>query len=462
MSDFIIENGILREYTGPGGEVVFPAELEIIPGLWKCDKSIMHAITRIVFEEGVKEFWGEVFRGFQNLEEVVLPESLKDLGWAPFVGCVNLRSVTYPKNIKKLDGSAFGPWEAKGIGENKNFQLRDNCLLNKKGTDLIAYLPQPGVHSVRLPEGITTVRASAFTGTVLDEVWIPEGVTTIQSDAFCQHKIRIIHLPKSAVKVTKDFANTLIRDDDGWDGRVYISFYDAALADKRFGEGYIMPVYLGGDIRDLPVKQRRYAAEGFAWAIRNGVDEINQYRESYVNFMRDNLKTYIKLCKENEDVLYLMMEENLLEQKEAEKLLKALKDAPVEVKTTLMTYIQKLSAAADPFDLDADDKDAARRVKMQERREKIQNQQGIKGITFVVTGELNHFGIPNEWTPGIDYSDLKEYIEARGGYLRSAVSSKTDYLICNDPASTTTKTEKARELEIPVITEAEFLAMANK
>ena len=62
----------------------------------------------------------------------------------------------------------------------------------------------------------------------------------------------------------------------------------------------------------------------------------------------------------------------------------------------------------------------------------------------------------------LDMSDLKAYIEKLGGFLRSAVSSKTDYLICNDPNSNSTKSKKAKELGVPVITEEEFLRMANE
>lgn len=457
-SDFIIKGGLLKEYVGPGGDVVIPEGVLFIPSYW-CEESVAASVTRIVVPEGVTELSYRAFHTFRNLEEVILPESLKELnGGSTFDGCVNLRWVVYPKSIKKLDGSVFGPWEAKGIAENKNFQLVDNFLLNKKRTHLIAYLHKAEERCVRIPEGVTSIRARAFANTTLDEVWIPEGVTTIGCSAFDNHRIRFIHLPRTVTKLAKDFANARY----GWDGQVCISFYNAALAEKRFGEGHIKYVYLGGDIRDLPVKYRRFAAEGFAWAIRHGVEEITQYRQGYVNYIRSNLKTYVKLCEENTDVLYLMMEENLLELKEAEKILEILKDVPAETKTRLMDYIRKLSDASDPFNLDADDKNAERRAKMRMRQEKLQKQQGIQGITFVVTGDLDNFGIHNEWTPGIDYSDLKEYIEMRGGYLRSAVSGKTDYLICNNPTSTTTKMEKARELEIPVISEEEFLSMANK
>ena len=68
----------------------------------------------------------------------------------------------------------------------------------------------------------------------------------------------------------------------------------------------------------------------------------------------------------------------------------------------------------------------------------------------------------DEYTGAKDMTDLKEFIEARGGFLRSAVSSNTDYLICNDPNSDSAKSRKAKELGVPVITENEFLKKANE
>ncbi|MBR1739076.1 MAG: NAD-dependent DNA ligase LigA [Ruminococcus sp.] len=76
---------------------------------------------------------------------------------------------------------------------------------------------------------------------------------------------------------------------------------------------------------------------------------------------------------------------------------------------------------------------------------------GITGKTFVITGSVHLYA---------NRSELKEFIESRGGKVASAVSSKTDYLINNDSASTSGKNKKARELGIPVITEEEFNEMA--
>ena len=52
-------------------------------------------------------------------------------------------------------------------------------------------------------------------------------------------------------------------------------------------------------------------------------------------------------------------------------------------------------------------------------------------------------------------------IEAAGGKVASAVSSKTDYLINNDSTSETAKNKKAKELGVQIITEQEFLKLLD-
>jgi DNA ligase (NAD+) len=105
--------------------------------------------------------------------------------------------------------------------------------------------------------------------------------------------------------------------------------------------------------------------------------------------------------------------------------------------------------------------------KARDRREKIRDKQddiivdriaaradkvGIDGLNFVVTGGLNHFA---------NRDDIKAYITSRGGKLMSAMSAKTDYLITNDTDTGSAKNVKAADLGIVVITEDEFLKMAE-
>lgn len=53
--------------------------------------------------------------------------------------------------------------------------------------------------------------------------------------------------------------------------------------------------------------------------------------------------------------------------------------------------------------------------------------------------------------------ELQELIEERGGKVTGSVTAKTSYLINNDSASSSSKNKKARELNIPIITEDEFI-----
>ena len=50
-------------------------------------------------------------------------------------------------------------------------------------------------------------------------------------------------------------------------------------------------------------------------------------------------------------------------------------------------------------------------------------------------------------------------IEEKGGKITSSISSKTSYLINNDINSNSTKNIKAKELNIPIISENEILKM---
>lgn len=74
----------------------------------------------------------------------------------------------------------------------------------------------------------------------------------------------------------------------------------------------------------------------------------------------------------------------------------------------------------------------------------------LKGLTFVITGSLNHYANRNE---------LKSEIESYGGKVSGSISSKTSYLINNDVNSTSSKNSKAKSLNIPIISEEDLIKM---
>lgn len=84
--------------------------------------------------------------------------------------------------------------------------------------------------------------------------------------------------------------------------------------------------------------------------------------------------------------------------------------------------------------------------------EQTHNELLLEGKTFVITGSMNHYKNRNE---------LKEDIEALGGKVTGTVSKNTDYLINNDIESNSSKNKKAKSLNIPIITEEEFINMKS-
>ncbi len=76
------------------------------------------------------------------------------------------------------------------------------------------------------------------------------------------------------------------------------------------------------------------------------------------------------------------------------------------------------------------------------------DSQTLNGMIFVITGSLTHYAGRNE---------LKEEIEQKGGKVTGSVTSKTTCLINNDIASTSSKNKKAKELNVPILSEEDFL-----
>ncbi len=86
-------------------------------------------------------------------------------------------------------------------------------------------------------------------------------------------------------------------------------------------------------------------------------------------------------------------------------------------------------------------------------REENNEQPYLENLTFVITGSVDHFA---------NRSELKNYIEKRGGKAAGSVSSKTSYLINNDKESTSSKNKKAKELGVPILSEEDFLSLCQR
>lgn len=80
--------------------------------------------------------------------------------------------------------------------------------------------------------------------------------------------------------------------------------------------------------------------------------------------------------------------------------------------------------------------------------ENVPEDKDLSGLTFVITGSVEHFK---------NRKELKEKIEALGGKVTGSVTKNTDYLINNDVTSGSSKNKKAKELGVPIIDEEAFM-----
>lgn len=86
------------------------------------------------------------------------------------------------------------------------------------------------------------------------------------------------------------------------------------------------------------------------------------------------------------------------------------------------------------------------------KEEKADNQI-FAGKNFVITGSLERFS---------NRGEAKNLIESLGGKVTGSVTGKTNYLINNDVNSNSSKNKKARELGIPILSEEDFLKLAEE
>ena len=128
--DFVIENGVLVKYNGPGGDVVIP--------------------------EGVRKIGAEVFSNCSALTSVSIPQSLQSISFTAFTGCTALKQFDVPE-------------------DHPRFQADGPLLLSRDGSTLILAPAVSGDFSA--PEGITAIADGAFyENTALEQVTLPEGL----------------------------------------------------------------------------------------------------------------------------------------------------------------------------------------------------------------------------------------------------------------------------------------------
>ena len=163
-------NGVrITRYKGPdSGEVVIPKTIGGYEVKWIGDRYSGAA----------------VFQGFTGITSIVIPDSVISIGVSTFSGCTSLAEITVSPN-------------------NKNYSSVAGVLFNKDVSELIVYPKGNGRSAYTVPDGVTSIGGSAFSGcTSLAEIVIPDSVTSIGGSAFsgCTSLAEIV-IPDSVTSI---------------------------------------------------------------------------------------------------------------------------------------------------------------------------------------------------------------------------------------------------------------------
>ncbi len=217
--DFVIEDGVLTKYNGPGGNVIIPSGVTTIGdgAFWCCEDLIS-----VVIPEGVTEIDDNAFFYCKYLTKVDIPSTIKSIGNSAFDNCRNLSNIAIPYGTTTIGESAFSYCES----------LTDISIPNSVTTiDKSAFYGCNGLTDVVIPDSITKIDDFTFCECYgLKRVTLGNNVAIIGRNAFCYcSNLESIVVPPSVMAI----------GTDAFDGTQAVSYGVAGTAAERAGSFFL-------------------------------------------------------------------------------------------------------------------------------------------------------------------------------------------------------------------------------
>ena len=174
VTDFIIEEGVMKKYTGKESVVIVPEQVvKIGSGAFRENESV----RKIVLPESVTEIGTSAFSGCTHLEELNIPSKVTEIPDSMCGNCVSLREIILPEGVTKIGESAFS---GKVLGEMALSHVELPETLESIGQHAFCYCSN--LIDLRLPDSLKEIGRSAFSNAGLHSICIPAGVKTLLED----------------------------------------------------------------------------------------------------------------------------------------------------------------------------------------------------------------------------------------------------------------------------------------
>ena len=325
--DFVIENGILKKYVGPGGGVVIPEgvteignfafqycekliSVSIPNGTWRIGRNAFNDcknMKTVMIPDSIIDIGPFAFMGCTELNRIQLPSGLESIGEFAFSSCDQLTEIQIPASVTQLTGNSLNGCRVNVAEGNQYFCSVDGILFDKNMTKLIrvprtrsgdcaipesvteigddAFYMCAGVTAVTIPSGVTMIGRNAFFGCRgLREISLPDYLVSMGEGAFeyCEGltELRIPHGIKRIEKETFEgcigLLTVVIPDS-------IVSIGNAAFA----GCKNLKEVSIPGSVQSIEEGSFRFCSKLTRLAIPDGVTSI----EKEILFRCDDLKT---------------------------------------------------------------------------------------------------------------------------------------------------------------------------
>ena len=350
-SDFVIENGVLNEYTGPGGDVVIPEGVTTISG-GLC--------------------YG-VFSRRRDLERITIPASVTEIQQGAFYDCYQLRHVKLLGTDTVVRDGAFEG--CVGLEEVDGFAIVGGQLVNCTREDEELVIPE-GVTGINSCDSFGNEGAFRYRGSIV-RIHVPKSVKKIQGTPFYGFsKLKTMYISPESIgeKMFGSSGKTieLVLTEEGKEPKRIIGAFRKEYYAQSFHIKKDCLLPFGDDIPDYDKLVACGKHEGFQmnedgrmqamlFRLLDSVSPVaKEHREMFADFLAGKIAKALKFAEErgSSDYVRALIEVGAVTEANKKKVLKALNSSSVAeiqqlaatLETAVQTAGQETGAAAGSVD----------------------------------------------------------------------------------------------------------------